>query len=453
MLLNFVREILEEANYEVVTAASGEEGLQLTKEQKPDFVILDYVLPDLKGEEVSRRLAQDEETAQIPVLYMSGFASGVQDAESQSSNVVGFLGKPFTADLLLKAIDECMPEISDESIAMKEASTKSEAAISSEFASVIGPELESPEVVASSSPIWGETAVKASHSDLDESTFRPSQMRDINPPSTFEASAGKEVFFAGDTNFFSLSWALRTIGAEKLTGVLRCFWSKQDVELFARDGKILIVTTRDAEVYCSEAPITLVNLAADRVAEARTQQSQTGSPLFLTLAHEDLILRDAALQLVQHYGQKLFAQLWTAPRVRLLFEQTTEIPEFASEVPPEEDIEHWILAALRFVQYQDAVDKLSYDPSWIPAYTRDGFERVQNLRLTVAEAQFASQFNGSRSLAQIARNLRLDLKLARLTLFRFCAMEIVEVWPPTTPETVERGGILKRLRRKLGFNE
>jgi CheY-like chemotaxis protein len=453
MLLNFVREILEEANYEVITAATGEEGLQVTRERKPDFVILDYILPDLKGDEVSRQLAQDEETAQIPVLYMSGFASEIQDVESQSSNVVGFLGKPFTADLLLKAINECLPQISDESVAMEETSTESDAAISSEFASVIGPEVESPEAVASSSPIWGETTVTPVHSDFGDSAFTPPQATDISSPSTFEPLSGREVFFAGDTNFFSLTWALRTISVEKLTGVLRCFWTKQDVELFARDGKILLVTTRDPEVYCSEAPITLVNVAADRVAEARTQQLQTGCPLFLMLAREDLILRDAALQLVQHYGQKLFAQLWTAPRVRLLFEQTTEIPEFANEVPPEEDIEHWTLAALRFVQYQDAADKLSYDPSWIPAYTRDGFERVQNLRLTVAEAQFASQFNGSRSLAQIARNLRLDLKLARLTLFRFCAMEIVEVWPPTTPETVEHGRILKRLRRKLGLSE
>ena len=454
MLLNFVREILEEANYEVITATSGEEGLQLTREQKPDFVILDYTLPDLKGDEISRRLAQDKETAQIPVLYMSGLASEAEDAQSQSPNVVGFLGKPFTADLLSKTIDECLPQISDESVVMEEESdVKSETAISSEFASVIGPEGESPEVGASSSPIWGETAVAAAHSDFGDSTFSPSEGTDISPPSNFEPSSGKEVFFAGDTNFFSLNWALRTIGAERLTGVLRCFLAKQDVELFARDGKILLVTTRDAELYCSEAPITLVNVAADRVAEARTQQSQTGCPLFLSLAREGLILRDAALQLMQHYGQKLFAQLWTAPRVRLLFEQTSDIPEFANEVPPEEDIDHWLLAALRFVQYQDAAEKLSYDPSWIPAYTRDGFERVQNLRLTVAEAQFASQFNGSRSLAQIARNLRLDLKLARLTLFRFCAIEIVEVWPPTAPETVERGGILKRLRRKLGFGE
>ena len=54
---------------------------------------------------------------------------------------------------------------------------------------------------------------------------------------------------------------------------------------------------------------------------------------------------------------------------------------------------------------------------------------MQNLRLTVAEAQFASQFNGGRSIAQIAKNLRLDLKFARLTLFRFLALEIVECWP------------------------
>jgi hypothetical protein len=56
-------------------------------------------------------------------------------------------------------------------------------------------------------------------------------------------------------------------------------------------------------------------------------------------------------------------------------------------------------------------------------------DRVQDLRLTDAEAQFAAQFNGSRSIAQIAKNLRLDIKFARLTLFRFIALEIVQCWP------------------------
>jgi hypothetical protein len=74
----------------------------------------------------------------------------------------------------------------------------------------------------------------------------------------------------------------------------------------------------------------------------------------------------------------------------------------------------------------------AFDPASIPAYTREGFDRVQKLKLTSDEAQFGSQFNGARSVQQIAKNLRLDLKSARQLLFRFVALEIVECWPGST---------------------
>ncbi|MEY2493245.1 MAG: hypothetical protein QOH24_2196 [Verrucomicrobiota bacterium] len=453
MLLNFVREILEESNYEVITAATGKEGLQVTREEKPDFVILDYMLPDLKGDEVGQRLAEDIETARIPVLYMSGFAAEAQTSQPRSSNVVGFLSKPFTADSLLQTIEKHLPKISDRSTLTDEGVTNAETGMISEFASVIGPQIESPEEVASSSPIWGETPIAATHNEFADSPYSAPSPPDFSTQLSSHSSPAADAFFAGDTNFFSLNWALRTIGKEKLTGVLRSFWANEDIELFARDGKVLLVTTRDPELYCSEAPITLVNIDTERVAQARAEQSKTGCPLFLTLAREDLILRDAAAQLLQHYGQKLFAQLWGAPRVRFVFEQLSDLPDFVTEESVAEEVDQWTLAAVRFVQLQDVADKVAYDPNWIPAYTRDGFERVQNLRLTVAEAQFASQFNGSRSIAQIARNLRLDVKLARLTLFRFLALEIVECWPPAAAEKEERSGVLKRLGRKIGLAE
>ena len=182
-----------------------------------------------------------------------------------------------------------------------------------------------------------------------------------------------------------------------------------------------------------------MNLDADRIAAARAQQLESGCPLFLTLAQEGLILQEPAAQLVEHYGQRLFAQLWPAPRVRFVFHQG-ELPGYASDIPSEPDIDNWGLATLRFIQHQELGTRASYDPASIPAYTRDGFDRVQDLRLTVAEAQFASQFNGARSIQQIAKNLRLDLKFARLTLFRFLALEIVECWPPNTAPQAERKG-------------
>jgi hypothetical protein len=129
-----------------------------------------------------------------------------------------------------------------------------------------------------------------------------------------------------------------------------------------------------------------------------------------------------------------------------MFEQSERLPHYAESVPGEEDVDHWALGTLRFIQFTELGTQADYDPASVPAYTRDGFERVQRLRLTVAEAQFASQFNGQRSIAQIAKNLRLDLKFARLTLFRFLALEIVECWPPAAVGAKqEKRGVFGRM--------
>jgi hypothetical protein len=66
-----------------------------------------------------------------------------------------------------------------------------------------------------------------------------------------------------------------------------------------------------------------------------------------------VILREPALQLVSHYGQELFAQLWTADRLRFVFEQG-EPPDCARDFPvTDEDIDRWALSTLRFIQFQE----------------------------------------------------------------------------------------------------
>lgn len=269
----------------------------------------------------------------------------------------------------------------------------------------------------------------------------PAPAARISPAPVSTPPDPASAYFCGDSSFFSIQWALQTIAREKLTGTLRTFWGHASVELLVRDGRVLLVTTRDPKLYCEEAPVTLLNVDESRVEAARVEQIATGCPLFVTLAKEGLILRDPGLQFGQHYGQKLFAQLWAAEKVRFVFEQQP-VPEYTRDLPPGEDsIDQWSLSTLRFVQYEELGNKAMADPTSVPAYTRDGYDRVQQLRLTVAEAQFASQFNGSRSIAQISKNLRLDIKFARLTLFRFSALEIVECWPAQLAQKPEgRGG-------------
>jgi twitching motility two-component system response regulator PilH len=439
-MLKFVQEILTEADYEVVTAGTAQEALQASRQQKPDLILLDYLLPDLRGDELSKRLSADESTADVPVVFMSGFGADLENVQEQSENVLGILNKPFTTDSLLKAVEENLLKAPGEESA--------EPAVHSEFTSEVAPDHEEAPAVQSS-PLWNEPKPALLQAN-DQNSFANPEFGPQPQPALFESGLGGNIHFSGETAFFSFSRALRVIGQENLTGTLRSAGARDTVDLYAREGKVVLVTTRDGEAYCAEAPVTLVNIDSERVREARETQSQTGCPLFITLAREDLILRHPALQLVQHYGQKLFAQQWSAPRVHFVFEQTTELPDFTNDIPADDDIEHWMLSTLRFVQAQDVAEKTNYDPESIPAYTRDGFERVQKLRLTVAEAQFASQFNGARSIAQIARNLRLDLRFARLTLFRFVELDIVECWPPAASEKTERGGLFKRLLGRSG---
>jgi len=265
---------------------------------------------------------------------------------------------------------------------------------------------------------------------------------EVDPP---KESGAADVYFCGHTILFSLNRALQAIAKEKLTGSLRAFWDREPIDLLARDGEIVFVTTRDPDLYCSETPAVLANVDVVIVDRARDQQRETGAPFFLTLAREESIDRQPAMELMQYHGQRLFSQLWTAPRVWIMFEKNADLLSDAADVSGAPNVDDWALETLRVVQNLD--QHVSFDPTSIPAYTKDGFERVQKLKLTSDEAQFASQFNGVRSVQQIAKNLRLDLKSARLMLFRFLALEIVECWPASTATKPERKSALQRLVR------
>lgn len=446
MLLDFVEKILSEANYDVVTAATAQEGLLATYEQTPDLILLDYLLPDLRGDEISCRLSKDESTARIPVVFVSSFAADLEKTQTKSSNVLGVLNKPFTSDLLLDAVEQHLPKIEG---AVAEAAF--ERATSSEFANVIVPEVE-PALPIASSPLRNDAALASAqpfelaHSGFSDPNVltQPAAECGVGP---VDSAPAAKISFSGDTDFVSFARVLRVIAEKELTGTLRCSWTKENVELYARDGRVVLVTTRDAELYCSEAPITLVNIHPADLARARATQSQNGCPLFITLAGEGQILRHPALQLVAHYGQKLFAHLWTASQVRFAFEQTSDLPDFTREVSSENDMEDWMLRTLRFVEAEEIANKTHYDASWIPTYTRHGRERVEKLQLSVKEAQLTSHLDGARSIAQVARDLGLDLKFACLIVFRLVELEAVECWPPADSDKTERGEVSRKKSR------
>lgn len=93
--IRFVAEMSLEEDWTVVTASSGVEGIALAKEEKPDVILLDYMMPSMDGSMTLAKLREIEECRQIPIIFMT---AKVQPQEVQSYvdlGVAGLIVKPF----------------------------------------------------------------------------------------------------------------------------------------------------------------------------------------------------------------------------------------------------------------------------------------------------------------------------------------------------------------------
>ena len=106
MLLIFVEDVLSTSDPElqITTALSGADGLREIERVMPDLVLLDYSLPDFNGDEVCRRLLENERTAQVPVLMMSGHVPQMAATAANFANVVATIEKPFISDALIDLV-------------------------------------------------------------------------------------------------------------------------------------------------------------------------------------------------------------------------------------------------------------------------------------------------------------------------------------------------------------
>ncbi|MBN1913950.1 MAG: response regulator [Candidatus Omnitrophica bacterium] len=97
---------LEANNYEVLLAADGKQGLDKVRNERPDLVILDLMLPKIEGYQVCRMLKFDKKYKKIPIIILTARA---QDSDRQLAEEVGadaYLIKPYEPQVLLTKISE-----------------------------------------------------------------------------------------------------------------------------------------------------------------------------------------------------------------------------------------------------------------------------------------------------------------------------------------------------------
>ncbi len=100
------RVLARRAGITLLSAMQGSMGVTLARDHRPELILLDLDLPDMRGEEVLARLHADPETVDLPVVVISADATSGQRARLVEAGARDFITKPFDVDRLLQLIDE-----------------------------------------------------------------------------------------------------------------------------------------------------------------------------------------------------------------------------------------------------------------------------------------------------------------------------------------------------------
>jgi two-component system alkaline phosphatase synthesis response regulator PhoP len=99
-----INHIIQMEGYDVITASNGIAGLRMAKEEKPDLLILDVMLPGVDGFEICHQLRQNPQTANLPIIMLSAKGQEVDKTTGLKVGASEYLTKPVDRALLLEKI-------------------------------------------------------------------------------------------------------------------------------------------------------------------------------------------------------------------------------------------------------------------------------------------------------------------------------------------------------------
>jgi CheY-like chemotaxis protein len=102
---------LTKAGFRVETSRTGEGGIEAAQAHPPDLILLDFLLPDLKGDDVCRAISANMSLEKVPVIVMSAKGEDIGECFAVMSNVMNIISKPFSPEALLAVVSHTLEKV------------------------------------------------------------------------------------------------------------------------------------------------------------------------------------------------------------------------------------------------------------------------------------------------------------------------------------------------------
>ena len=94
--------------HQVLTAASGSDGIDLASVEQPDVILMDVVMPGINGFQATRQLTRNDDTSHIPVIIVSSKSQDADRVWGERQGACGYLTKPVDDRVLIDTVNDIL---------------------------------------------------------------------------------------------------------------------------------------------------------------------------------------------------------------------------------------------------------------------------------------------------------------------------------------------------------
>jgi len=104
-----IKRIVEKLGHETLSAEDGAAGVEVAKQELPDLILMDVVMPNLNGFQATRTISKNAETAHIPIILVTTKDQETDKVWGMRQGAKAYVTKPIKEEDLVKALQEFLP--------------------------------------------------------------------------------------------------------------------------------------------------------------------------------------------------------------------------------------------------------------------------------------------------------------------------------------------------------
>jgi CheY-like chemotaxis protein len=448
-----VQLVLTKAGYNVQTAVDGEAGLEAVRAQRPDLILLDFVMPRMNGYQFCRELVGDPKLRDIPVVLMSAKGDQVGERFVKVMGIVDYITKPFSPEAITAVVqhtvgkygpgvDEEPSLVTGEDLAATDSADRANArsaalkALRTELTDIVSARIGALFALATAAqagaggahdddriPTDAAAIAAATRAVLDDATLAAALAK-IDTGLIGEGAPG----LRGDLRVVPLAEVLQLLDVQEQSGVLTVERASAKVEIYFRRGRVDQAT---ADGVPDEFLLGRFVLDAELMAKADFEQFlESRSAGNLRPIGQQLVklgyLAEADLRaaLTRQSSELIYEILrWRHGRFR--FTTGLELPALVLDAALGLDVEAVLMEGYRRVDAWHLIERAIDNFDVVFLRNEDAVGQMGRGRLTREELAVLELVNGKNTVKDIVRKSRMGSFEVSKMLYRLLSIKLV----------------------------